>query len=382
MSTEKILQRILANRRDLTRKEVASAIEEKRAASEGFLTDEASARLIAAELGVEISHKGQLPKILIKHLIAGLNDVTVSGRVLLVNKPKVFSRFDGKGKVARLQIADRTGSIGVVMWDNKAELVDEIHLRELVRVKHAYVRRSNRRELEIHVGERGSIQIQPPDLNEEDYPTIENFLTKIHEIETESKYINVEGTVGRKYPISTFQRKDGTQGKIKRVVLEDETDHIPVVFWNEKAEEVARIKEGDTVLLMNTKVRENRQGGRWELHLDNSSTIEITPKEEDGLNIKDLKEGMRITFLEGTIIAKPVFKKVTTKRGEEISLAIFRLKDETGEIQVSAWREQAKKVEKLTVDTKVKLKNIYAKKGYNRLLEISTTASTEIDIWQ
>ncbi|MCK4435440.1 hypothetical protein KAU87_01380 [Candidatus Bathyarchaeota archaeon] len=380
MSIKKIVLRILSHRRDLTRKEVEVAIEEKRVASEGYLTHEAAARLIAAELGVKIARKRPHPQILIKHLISGLNDVTVSGRVLLVNRPKAFSRRDGSGgTVARLQIADQTARIRVVGWDNKAELIEKIHPREIVRIRHAYTRRSKNGQLEVHIGERGSIEIQPPDLNENDYPPIESFLTKISHIDKGNRNINVEGITRRINQISIFQRKDGTQGKVIRAILKDETAEIPVVLWNRIAEEATRIKEGDKVLLMNTKARENQREKLLELHLNNSSNIEIIPRDEHTLNIKDLKEGTRISSIEGIVTTEPLLKRVTTRKGEEVSVASFELEDETGKIRVSAWREHAKKIEKLTVGTRVKLKNLYVKKKFKGLLEISTSTSTEIE---
>lgn len=380
MSTQKIVQQILSHRRDLTHKEVAATIEAKRAASEGYLTHEAAARLVAAELGVKITHQRSQPQILIKQLISGLNNVAVSGRVLSINKPKAFSRLDGSsGMVARLQIADQTASIRVIVWDNKAELIEKIHLREIVRIRHAYVRRSKNGQLEVHIGERGSIEIQPPDLNENDYPPIESFLTKIGHIDKGNKNISVEGITRRIDQMSTFQRKDGTKGRVTRLILEDETAEIPVVFWNRLAEEAARIKEGDKILLMNAIAKENQREKLLELHLNNASNIEIMLRDEYSLYIKDLKEGTRIPFIKGIVTTEPLLKRVTTRKGEELSVASFELEDETGKVRVSAWREHAKKVEKLTVGTMVKLKNVHVKKEFKGLLEISTSTSTEIE---
>jgi len=165
MSVEEIVQHILLHCQDLTRGEVVKAIEMKKAASSGFLTDEAAARLVAAELGVEIKLKETLPKIHIHQLVSGLNDVTVSGRVLNVNKPHSFQRSDGKGQVARLLIADKTGCIQVVLWNDKAELAREIRPRQIVKVLHGYVRKSRGGEMELHVGQRGDVQIAPGDVD-------------------------------------------------------------------------------------------------------------------------------------------------------------------------------------------------------------------------
>jgi len=275
MSVEEVVQHILSHSHGLTHEKVMIAIEKKKTASGGFLTDEAAARLVAAEHGVEIKFKKTRPKICIHQLVSGLNDVTLSGRVLLVNMPQAFPRLDGIGQVAWLFIADKTSTIKVVLWNDKAELASKITLGQIVKVLHGYVRRGRDGEMELHVGQRGDIQITPPDIRESDFPSLKDFCEKIANIIEACKKVNVEGVIRTIYPVSTFQRRDGTKGKVVRIVLEDETKWIPVVFWNEKAEQIAKVKEGMTILLMNAKVRKNRQDKLLELHVEGSTNVEV-----------------------------------------------------------------------------------------------------------
>lgn len=91
IGVEEIVKHILSKCPDLTREEIVLTMEKKKVAGGGFLIEVATARLVAAEYGVEIKFEMPLPKIYIHQLVPGLNDVTISGRVLLVNKPQVFS---------------------------------------------------------------------------------------------------------------------------------------------------------------------------------------------------------------------------------------------------------------------------------------------------
>lgn len=275
MGVKEIIQRILSHRQGLTREEVVMAIEKKKDVSGGLLTDEASARLVATEYGVKIEFRKPLPRIYIHQLVSGLTDVTVSGRVLLVSTLHVFPRPNGNGQVARLLIADKTGSIGVVLWNEKAEFTRKIKLRQIVKVSHGYVRRSRRGEMELHVGQRGSIQVAPSDAEASDFPSINDFVEKIANITEVRRKVNVKGVIQSVYPASTFQRRDETQGRVMRMVLKDKTGQIPVVFWNEKVEDVVDAKEGMAVLLMNVKVRKNRRDGLLELHVDDFANVEI-----------------------------------------------------------------------------------------------------------
>ncbi|UCE95683.1 MAG: hypothetical protein JSV51_08200 [Candidatus Bathyarchaeota archaeon] len=274
MSTDEIVQHILSHCPDLNREEVMVAVEKKRTDSGGFLTEEAAARLVAAEFGLKIKFEKPHPRIFIKQLVAGLNNVTISGRVVAVNMPKEFPRPDRNGKIARMLIVDKTGAIRVALWDEKAELARNVQLRQIVKIFHGYVRQSRNRELELHLGQRSAMQISPPDANESDFPSIRDLLQKISQALKAGNNVYVEGVIKTTYPISTFQRKDGSQGKVMRLVLEDETGKAPVVFWNEKVDEMAEASVGMVALLVNAKVRKNRQDESLELHIDNLSSVE------------------------------------------------------------------------------------------------------------
>ena len=127
MGEEEIIQNILSHCSDLTREEIMAIIEKKKVASEGFLTNEAAARLVAAECGVEIKLAKALPRINIGQLISGLTDVTVYGRVLLVAKPRVFSRPDGNGYLMGILPRPERGLRAVlVLLPDRGKLVRRI----------------------------------------------------------------------------------------------------------------------------------------------------------------------------------------------------------------------------------------------------------------
>ncbi|UCH01471.1 MAG: hypothetical protein JSV20_06270, partial [Candidatus Bathyarchaeota archaeon] len=65
--------------------------------------------------------------------------------------------------------------------------------------------------------------------------------------------------------------------------------------------------------------------------------------------------------------------------GQEIAVASFRIKDQTGEIRVSLWRDLADKVENIPIDTEVRIKNAYVRMGFDGTLELSSNSMTEIE---
>ncbi len=161
-SLEEIVNRLLASRPDLNRKEITENIEEKKRNAGDFLTDETAARIVASELGVKIVKKPFLLKIQIQDLVSGLNDVTITGQVVAVYPPKIFTRRDWtEGKVANIVVSDESGTLRVVLWDNKVELVEKgkIQRDQRIRISHGYMREGRNGKPELHLGERGTIRV-------------------------------------------------------------------------------------------------------------------------------------------------------------------------------------------------------------------------------
>jgi len=219
MSLEDVVKRILLFRPNLSRKEVLKRIKEKKKGVEGYLTDETAARIVATELGVEVPQEIFKTEILIKDVVSGLNDVTITGRIITLHSPQTFTRSDmTKGTVARLLIAGKTGVIRVVLWNDRTSLVETGKLvqEQIVRVSHGYVREGLDGKPELHVGSRGEIQVSPSDVKEGDYPKIISFVKKIAEIRKKTR-ASILGIVQQIYSVSTFERSNGSQGKVMRL---------------------------------------------------------------------------------------------------------------------------------------------------------------------
>jgi len=73
-------------------------------------------------------------------------------------------------------------------------------------------------------------------------------------------------------------------------------------------------------------------------------------------------------------------KEVTTSKGETIKLSVFDLKEDRGNVRVSAWREHAEEFKNIKIGDKVVLQNVYVKKGFGGKLELSTRTATAASI--
>lgn len=381
MTVNKIVEQILSKHPEISREEILERLEREKRKAGGFIADEVLLRMIAAELGVETAKVTVTPTLLIKDLIPGLNDITVVGRVVAVFPSKTFKR--GKsGRVASLLIVDKNGILRVVLWNDKADFIEsgKIKVGEIIRFSHGYTRKGYSGRVELHLGDRSGIQINPKNVETNDYPTISKFVTKIAEITPayKNKKVNVTGMVREVSPVSNFERKDSSRGKVMRFILADKTGETSVVVWNEKVDQLEKVLKKDVELqLVNAKVKK-AIGEGLEIHVDTRTYVETVKSAEETLKIADLKEGLNHVNVEGEVVTKPILRNVKTREGKLVKLALFELKDETGRVWVSAWRKHADTVGNLKVGDKVTIKNAYGKKGFGDQLEISTRNKTSI----
>lgn len=378
---KELVEKILAEKPEISAETIIARLEHERRKTGGYISDDILLHAIAAELGVKISKRSvRIPRMKIKDLIPGLSNVTITGRVIATYPSKVQAK--GVSKKLSFLIADKTGIIKVIPRNNDFAKLSCIKTGQIVRIRCGYVREDRWGKLELHVGERGSIEVDPGDVEAEEYPTAAEFSTSIGEITKahRDKRIHLRGRIQEIYQSSTFERRDGGKGKVLRFILEDETGRIQTVVWNEKVDELeALLVSGAAVQLVNAKVKSALNGG-FELHVDSKTYVEVLGAQRQVAKIAQLAEGMDGITVEGMVTAAPTLREVKTSKGEIVKLTTFEIEDETGRVMVSAWRENAEKAVLLKAGDMVVIKNVYVKRGLNNSLEISTKNSSTIVI--
>ncbi len=383
MTAKKIIEQILATHPEISREQILERLDKEKTKTGSFISDDVLLRMIAAEFGVEVSKEAQTPTLSIRDLVPGLNDVTVVGRVVAVFPSKTF-KANKSGKVASLLIADENSILRIVLWNDKTEVIEsgKVKVGQMTRFSHGYTKEDYSGRVELHLGDRSEIEINPKDVEAKDYPSISKFTTKIGEVSRtlKNRKVNVRGTVKKLFPASTFERRDSSSGKVMRFIFADETGEIPVVVWNEKVDELEETLRKDVKLqLVNARAKKTINKG-LEIHVNSQTYVEANTPTEEFLKIADLREGLKHVNVKGAIVSKPMLRNVKTSKGELVKLAVFEMRDEIGKIWVSAWRKHADTVSNLKVGDKVTIKNAYVKKGFGEQLEISTRSKTIITI--
>ncbi|MFQ6075301.1 MAG: hypothetical protein ACE5Z5_04080 [Candidatus Bathyarchaeia archaeon] len=374
LTIDEIISHILSKRPDLTQERVRELIRQKRGEADGLLTEEGAAYMVANELGVRLTgEKRPETTIRIRDLTPGINDATLTGRVLLVYPIQTFARSNGsQGRVARLVVADGTGVLNVVLWDERADVVAEekISQGQIVRILHGYVRAGLDGGPELNVGFRGDVVVAPSDVSDGDYPRVERFFKKIGELEEGDRNVNLMGVVARVSPISTFRRPDGRPGKVMRVRLVDETGRIGAVFWNERVDEVEGVKRGDFLRTMGARAKKGLRGG-VELHVERRSQVKILTERPPDVRLPPAKlskigeigpEMADIDVIARVIHVGPV-REFERPRGGVGRVADLTLRDETGFVRLALWDEHAEVASRASPNDIVLVEGAYAREG-------------------
>jgi replication factor A1 len=277
MTSQELIQEILQKNSLISEGQILEMLQAERSRTGGLLGDETLLRLIAAKFGVKVQqnkihNSGVLST---SKLFAGLYDVTIAGRLVAVFPAKTFQGAEKSGKFAILMLADSEGILRVVLWNEKAELVERGELKsgQTVRLLHGYTREDRYGKTELHLGTKSQIIHEPED-NSHEYPSIEKYTTKINTLNTSSGFVNLRGAVKEVLGKNTFVRNDTSIGSITRLTLADDSGEITVVFWNEKATELENTLKANTrLLLVNARVKEG-QHGCIEVHVDSNTLVD------------------------------------------------------------------------------------------------------------
>lgn len=375
MAIEQIIERILAKHPEVSKEEISERLKKEKRRTSGFISEEALLRMIAAELGMETRTDGFVaPTLSVVDLVPSLSDATVVGRVVAIFPPKAFNG-NRSGSFASFLIADENGIARVVMWNARTSLIESgnVKIGQIIRISHGYTKEGREGKVELHVGEKCSVEIDPPDLGSKSFPTISKFTTKINKLHDHgSKKVNMIGTVMRLFPVSAFERQDSSSGKVMRLSLKDETGEISVVAWNEKVDEIqAILKENEGLQIVNAKVKKT-MGQELEVHVDSGTFVDAFVRDDEFLNVSCLTEGLAHVNVEGEVVTRPLVREVKTYKQETVRVASFELMDTTGKIWISAWGKHAGIADTLKLGDKVVLKNAYVRRGFGDQLELST----------
>lgn len=315
---------------DVSFEEFEEAVREKVEQMGGLADEETAAMLIAHELrDEEVNGIGDIEP--------GMDEVKFLAKVTGVGELRTFERDDEDedGMVINVEAADESGAVRLAFWDEQAKAIEAegLDLGTVLRVKGHPKEGYN--GLEVSVSKAEADPDAEVDVTIQDTYRIEDLSMGLSDVDLQGRVLATDS-------IRTFDRDDGSEGRVANLTLGDETGRIRITLWDERTEATEELSSGQSVELVDGYVRE--RNGDLELHVGNRGAIErideeieyvaqTTPIEE--LEIED------VTDIGGVVRSADPKRTFDRDDGSEGHVRNVRVQDETGDIRVALWGEKA-----------------------------------------
>src|SRR6056297_2961425 len=247
---------------DVSLEEFREAVEEKVEQMGGLADEETAAMLIAHELDEE---GGEVETV--ADIEPGMEEVKFVAKVVGVGDVRTFERDDEDredGRVLNVEVADETGSIRITFWDQQADAgEEELEPGDVLRI--AGRPKEGYNGVEVNVNDAEADDETDVDVQVQDTYCVEDLSLGVSDVNLRGKVLDTDA-------VRTFDRDDGSEGKVANLKLGDETGRIRVTLWDERTEAVERLDPGVSVEVVDGYVRE--RDGSLELHVGNRGAVE------------------------------------------------------------------------------------------------------------
>jgi len=185
----------------LSFEEINEQIQTKLQKFDGLISEEGSAYIVASECGIKLFPEvEQGEEIKIEKILAGMQSVNFVGSATRIFEPRTFVKDGQEGKVGSFIVGDETGTIRIVLWDDRIDwLVNgKISQGTNVKVKNAYAKQDIRGGREVHLGKKSILIVDPKGVTVK-APAQTGEMKKIANLE-EGDFVTLLATVVQVFP--------------------------------------------------------------------------------------------------------------------------------------------------------------------------------------
>jgi replication factor A1 len=317
---------------DVDEETFREAVEEKVEQMGGLADEETAAMLLAHELSENEVNA-------VADVEPGMEEVKFLAKVMAVGDLRTFERDgeDAEGRVLNVEAADESSAIRLTFWDEQAASIDDgqLEVGEVLRIKGRPKEGYNGLEVSVDKAEPDpdvDIDVEPGDGSSIDALTMGQ------------SDVNVRGLVLDTDSIRTFDRDDGSEGRVANLTLGDETGRIRVTLWDERADRADELEPGDAVEVVDGYVRE--RDGSIELHVGDQGAVDEVDEEvafePEADSIADVEIDDTVD-IAGVVRSTDPTRTFDRDDGSEGQVRNIRVQDDTGDIRVALWGDKADK---------------------------------------
>jgi replication factor A1 len=226
------------------------------------------------------------------------------------------------------------------------------------------------------------------DVKNDDKDYLNAIEIKTANISAGMKNITIAGRIKEIYKTFTFNRNDGTEGRVGSFLLCDESGEIRVVLWDDDTKLFSQenFKKNEIVKILNGYAKEGRDKFA-EIHLGRLGKIILCPEDIDYkrfpkitdqvLNINKVNVNLRTASVSGKIIRISPIKDFNKKDGTPGRVSSITLMDSTGTIRIVFWNEDIEKIKSIQVGDVISLSQLSPKLNNFNSNSIELVANSE-----
>ena len=282
----------------------------------------------------------------ISELQEGQKDLVITGMIDGVVSSMEFTNSRGQpGKALRMRLKGKDGNaMRAVLWGkDESSIPNMISQGAKVRLLGINIKNGNQ-GLEIHGNDSTIIEI-------EGGKEVQPIIARILSMET-------------------------TDNGKKMILCVDNKKNIYNIIDYSNSTSIC--KEGDVIECMPSKVYGNS------VTLDNNSFVRKLENDESIPSLSKIRTKINEVKVDGNycieaiILKIPERREIQTKSGESILLSEMFVEDDTGQIWVKGWRNQARLIDKCELGEIISITGVNAKAGLEGRIELSLTAFSKI----
>ncbi|KPN30394.1 mjaSSB [Halolamina pelagica] len=354
---------------DVSAEEFEEMVAEKVEEMGGLADDETAAMLVAHELEDE---GGEVESV--ADIEPGMDDVKFVAKLVSIGEKRTFER-DGDqpdGQVVNTEVADESGRIRLSLWDEMAEsALEELEEGDVLRIAGRPKEGYNGVEVSADKAE-----IDPDveiDVSLSDSYTVEELSMGLSDVTLVGKLLDVDDDY------RTFDRDDGTEGRVANVAIGDETGRIRVTLWDEATDLLTELDADEVVEVVDGYVRE--RDGDLELHVGSRGTIEEVDEDVEYVPettaIDDVEMGDTVD-IAGAVIETDDKRTFDRDDGSQGQVRNVRVRDDTGDIRVALWGEKADR--EIDLADRVAFTDVEIQDGWQDELEASAGWQSTVSV--
>jgi ssDNA-binding replication factor A large subunit len=397
MNIEDTIKRIIEHT-GLSREEIKAEIDKQIQKLSNLIDEEAALIIVAKTLGVDLKEQQEEANLEKDQPIGGLkanSSASVIGRVVEISALRNYNKKDGgQGSLVPFLLEDNSGLIRAIIWDQNTQVLNETGFakNQVIRIVNALVKESKMGGLELHIGNKSRIQIDPDNLDAKMVPSLKNRkiqFTPLDKISTNSPILHIEGVVTNIFSPKAFESKTGKSGTRSSITISKDNNNAYIVFWNDDTKKMETLQAGQLITITNLRPKKNfKDPTKIDLTATTESEITIMGTSENIAavskiplqmrKISEVNDNLGFGNLEAKIMDIQNVRTVSLKDGTKKNVQNLTIADETASMELNLWGEQINA--DLKIGEVVYIQNFRAKKNaYSGLTELTLSRDGKME---